>query len=166
MTKSAVISACGQYRYELWRRWAEGPHVLFIMLNPSTADGQVDDPTIRRCVSFAKRWGYGALCVANLFAFRSTDPTQMKKVLDPIGPDNDATLIRLARQAGLVIAAWGSHGSHLGRSKKVLQMLPAVKALHLTQGGDPGHPLYLKGTCEPFCFGLELGSNWNLKPET
>lgn len=152
MTKAAVLSPCGQYRYELWRRWADGPHVLFVMLNPSTADGEHDDATIRKCVNFAKRWGYGSLCVVNLFAFRSPDPREMKAAADPVGPDNDKTLVRLARQAGVIIAAWGAHGSYQQRDKTVLRMLPQVKALHLTQNGAPGHPLYLKGTSEPFPF--------------
>ena len=147
---SAVLSSCGQYRYELWRRWSEGPHVLFIMLNPSTADATKDDATIRKCVAYAKRWGFGALCVGNLFAFRATDPRDMRAATDPIGPENDATLQRLASEAGVIVAAWGAHGTHLGRDKAVSKMLPTINALHVTKDGLPGHPLYLKNDAKPF----------------
>lgn len=147
---SAVLSSCGQYRYELWRRWADGPHVLFIMLNPSTADATNDDATIRKCVAYAKRWGFGALCVGNLFAFRATDPKDMKAAADPIGPENDATLARLASEAGVIVAAWGAHGTHMSRDKAVMKMLPTINALHVTKDGSPGHPLYLKGDSTPF----------------
>jgi len=147
---SAVLSSCGQYRYELWRRWAEGPHVLFIMLNPSTADATNDDATIRKCVAYAKRWGFGALCVGNLFAFRATDPKDMKAAADPIGPENNATLARLASEAGVIVAAWGAHGTHMSRDKAVMKMLPTINALHVTKDGSPGHPLYLKGDATPF----------------
>lgn len=153
---SAVLSSCGQYRYELWRRWAEGPHVLFIMLNPSTADAANDDATIRKCVAYAKRWGFGALCVGNLFAFRATDPKDMKSAADPIGPENDATLARLSSEAGVIVAAWGAHGTHMNRDKAVMKMLPTINALHVTKDGSPGHPLYLKGDSTPFPLNAEL----------
>lgn len=147
---SAVISACGKYRYELWRHWDDKPYCMFVGLNPSTADAMIDDPTIRRCVGFAKAWGYGALCMANLFAWRATDPKDMKAAPEPIGPDNDATLQRLAVGAGIVIAAWGAHGSYRGRAVQVLAILPTLHALKLTQDGSPGHPLYLRGDARPF----------------
>lgn len=150
--KTAVISDCGRYRYELWRRWAEGPHVLFIMLNPSTADAENDDATIRKCIAYAKRWGFGALCVGNLFAFRATDPMEMKAASDPIGPENDASLAKLARSAGVIVAAWGVHGSHMGRATAVAKTLPTIKALHITKDGSPGHPLYLKSDAQPHPF--------------
>lgn len=150
--KTAVISDCGRYRYELWRRWAEGPHVLFIMLNPSTADAENDDATIRKCIAYAKRWGFGALCVGNLFAFRATDPMEMKAASDPIGPENDATLAKLAGSAGVIVAAWGVHGAHMGRAMAVAKTLPTIKALHITKDGSPGHPLYLKSYAQPHPF--------------
>src|SRR5882724_4976365 len=92
----AVLSDCERYRYALWRRWAERPAVLFVGLNPSTADALQDDPTIRRCIRFAKAWGYGALYMGNLFAFRATDPRAMKAEADAVGPDNDGWLRQLA----------------------------------------------------------------------
>lgn len=122
------------------------------MLNPSTADATQDDATICKCVAYAKRWGYAAIGVGNLFAYRATDPKDMKAAADPIGPANDVALARLASQAGVIIAAWGAHGSYMGRAQAVLKLLPPIQALHITRDGAPGHPLYLKGDAMPFEF--------------
>jgi len=149
LIRAATISPCGLYRYELWRIWSMLPAVMFIMLNPSTADGSKDDATIRKCMAYARRWGYGSLCVANLFAYRATDPRDMKAAEDPVGPDNDETLRSLAAGAGLIVAAWGAHGSYQGRDAVVLAMLPKVWCLHQTKSGAPGHPLYLPGDATP-----------------
>ena len=146
-SSGAVISACGRYRYRLWRRWSDGPTCVFIMLNPSTADAESDDPTIRRCIGFAKREGCGGLVVANLFAFRATSPRDMMAADDPVGPENDNHLRWCADLAtGPVIAGWGAHGSFRGRDAAVRRMLDG-KAMHLglTAAGQPRHPLYLKG---------------------
>lgn len=146
--RGARFSPCRRYRYALWRRWGPGPYVLFIGLNPSTADEHADDPTIRRCLGFARAWGYQALVMANLFAWRATDPQEMKRAVAPIGPDNDAVLERLARSAERVVAAWGAQGVHLGRAAAVRQALPGLQVLRLTRTGQPGHPLYLPaGLC-------------------
>lgn len=147
---SASLSPCRRYRYDLWRRWAPGPYAMFIGLNPSTADETQDDPTIRRCIGFAKAWGYSALCMTNLFAFRATDPKEMKAEVDPIGWGNDATIIRLSADAGVVIAAWGVHGTHLDRAADVVKLIPNLQCLGLSKDGHPRHPLYLKADCEPF----------------
>lgn len=152
---SAVFSPCRRYRYELWRRWTEGPFVQFVGLNPSTADETNDDPTIRRCIAFAKSWGYGALCMTNLFAWRATDPADMKQQIEPVGAENDATLLRIGSQAGIIVAAWGSHGSHQGRDGQVKGLLKPLEKLHflsLTKSGAPGHPLYLPKTLVPVKF--------------
>jgi len=146
---SAVLSADRQYRYELWRRWGDGDYCCFIGLNPSTADEKTDDPTIRRCVGFAKSWGYGALCMLNLFAFRATDPSDMKRAVDPVGADNDATLARRTVGAGVVIAAWGVHGAYRDRAREVITNLSDLYCLGLTKAGHPRHPLYLPKTAEP-----------------
>ena len=128
----------------LWREWIGGDgYAMFVGLNPSTADETMDDPTVRRCINFAKAWGYGALCMTNIFAFRATDPADMKAAIDPVGPDNDKTLLEMARSAGVVIAAWGVHGAYLERSAKVHHMLGPLHCLALTKEGHPGHPLYL-----------------------
>lgn len=109
---SASLSSCRLYRYDLWRKWGDEPYCMFVGLNPSTADETQDDPTIRRCVGYAKRWNYGGLCMVNLFAFRATQPKDMMTAKDPIGPDNDRTLKTLSQGAGIVIAAWGKDGNH------------------------------------------------------
>lgn len=145
----ASISTCGLYRYGLFRRWDDGEGVaVFIGLNPSTADAEKDDPTIRRCVAFAKAWGCSRLDMLNLFAFRATDPGVMKKADDPVGPLNDAYL-EMAKSARFVVAAWGVHGTHLGRDKVVRAMLPNLSFLRLTKDGHPGHPLYLPASLTP-----------------
>ena len=118
-------------------------------LNPSTADETQDDPTIRRCQGFARDWGYGGLVMANLFAFRATDPAVMKQAADPVGPDNDEHLLQLASTCPLVVAAWGTHGQHLGRDHQVRELTPNLHCLRLTKEGYPGHPLYLPKSLTP-----------------
>ena len=152
----ADISPCGLYRYRLWRTWSAKPdarRVLFVMLNPSTADGSQDDPTLRRCVGFAHAWGYGALTVCNLFAWRATDPSELLvRGVDRVGPENDAALALAAQDAHLVVAAWGAFRGTTHRAPAVLAALRqrhAVHALGLTRGGDPKHPLYLPGDLKP-----------------
>ena len=152
--RSAEISECGTYRYSLRRQWAEGYQVLFVMLNPSTADALAGDPTIRRCVGFAKSWGFSQLAVANLFALRSTDPHVLMRCgdIDPVGPRNDEAIIGLAEESTMIVAAWGNHGIFLGRSKEVRRILGATSCLYhlgLTKSGQPRHPLYLPGDTQP-----------------
>lgn len=133
-----------EYRYTLWRLWAlERGLVQFIGLNPSTADETNDDPTIRRCIGFAKAWGYGGICMTNLFAFRATRPSDMTREREPVGPDNDGWLAETANVASLTVAAWGVRGSHLGRDRQVQALIPNMKCLGLTKQGHPAHPLYL-----------------------
>ena len=143
--RSAVISPCGLYRYRLGRRWSDGPAVMFLMLNPSVADAEQPDPTMTRCVNYAKAWGYPALVIGNLFALRSTDPKALYRAADPIGPDNDRHLVETAAEAGLIIGAWGNNGLHMGRDVAVRRLIPGMKALAFTGLGQPGHPLYLRG---------------------
>lgn len=150
--RSAVISACGNYRYELWRRWSDERACVFIGLNPSTADATLDDPTIRKCIGYARRWGYGALCMVNLFAWRATDPRDMLTAADPVGPANDYHLNKATAEAHMIIAAWGAHGGHMDRDREVIAMFPRLHALHRTKSGAPGHPLYLPGNAAPFLF--------------
>ncbi len=157
--KSAILSPCQRYRYELWRRWSDAPACVFIGLNPSTADASRDDPTIRKCVGFAQRWGYGALCMLNLFAFRATVPGDMLAAVDPIGPENNATLARVAGMAPLVIAAWGNHGRHLDRDRRVMDMFPSLHCLRVNQNGSPVHPLYQPGDATPLRYNRPLLAN-------
>ncbi len=147
--RTASFSADRRYRWTLRRRWGPGAYAAFIGLNPSTADETQDDPTIRRCIGFARAWGFDALCMVNLFAYRATDPAEMKRAIDPVGDLNDATLIDVARDAGMVVAAWGAHGTHMGRDKSVRSLIPKLHFLRLTKDGHPGHPLYLPASLEP-----------------
>ncbi len=146
----AVISACGCYRYALWRRWGQSPKELLVVgLNPSRADGAVDDPTLRRCLGYARAWGFSGLRLANLFAWRSSDPAALHRVPDPVGPEADPWLARLAEGAALVLAAWGNGGRLRGRSQVVRPRLPLVQVLRLTRLGEPAHPLYLPAALRP-----------------
>lgn len=151
--RSAVISPCGAYRYRLGRRWGEGPSVLWICLNPSTADATRDDPTLRRLIGFSRAWGYGGLRLGNLFALRSTDPHELYRAPDPIGPDNDDHLRAMAGGVSLIVAAWGNHGIVRGRGRVVRSMFPGMKVLGLTKIGEPRHPLYAAGDLTPIDWG-------------
>jgi hypothetical protein len=133
------------YRYELTRVWDDrSPQVLFVMLNPSTADSRADDPTIRRCRDFARDWNCGGLTVANLFALRATDPKQLARHADPVGEDNDSTLARLARSHPFVVVAWGAGRTHVNRGRLVAAMFERAQCLGVTRAGDPRHPLYVR----------------------
>lgn len=153
MNKSATFSACRKYRYTLWRCW-EGlfwrpGYVMFIGLNPSTADETNDDPTIRRCIRYTRDWDYSGLCMTNLFAFRATSPDDMKAVDNPIGPDNNRTLIDMAEYAEVVVAAWGNDGAYRERGETVGKMIPNLSYLKLTKNGFPAHPLRLPKGLKP-----------------
>lgn len=148
-----AFSPCRTYRYSLVHEWdRELPRVAFIMLNPSTADENALDPTLRRCLSFARSWGYGSFEIGNVFAFRATDPKAMKAAADPFGPDNAAHLMRMTRDTSLVVAAWGVHASHRDGDRVAFRCVPHGKTLHalaVTKGGAPSHPLYLRGDLRP-----------------
>jgi hypothetical protein len=154
VSRDARISECGRYRYTLSRTWSHSevvrPTIInFIMLNPSVANAEIDDPTIRRCIGYAKGWSYGGLVVTNLYAFRATDPKDLwaARHHERVGPDNDRTLIEAATLADLVICAWGVHGTRDGRGSAVRRMLRdagvTTYRLALTGKGEPAHPLYL-----------------------
>ncbi len=148
MIRTAGFSQCRKYRYELWRIWGKSSfasHAMFLGLNPSTADETNDDPTVRRCIQYAKDWGYGGMCMTNIFAFRATDPKVMKAYPKPVGPINDLALRHVATSAHVIIAAWGNHGDHLGRGATVRRLLEGeLHVLGLTKSGNPRHPLYLR----------------------
>jgi hypothetical protein len=150
----AVFSPCRRWRTLLWRRWDDArPVANFLMLNPSTADEAKLDPSCTRARVYAGKWGYGGLIVTNLFGWRSTDPKAMLLVKEPIGRDNDAAILRAAREAAIVVCAWGNHGAHKGRSSEVVEFLKNGKielhVLRLNSSGEPAHPLYLPGSLEP-----------------
>ena len=141
------------YRYLLVRTWASGPRVLFVMLNPSTATEAQNDPTVERCERRARALGFGSFAVANIFAYRATDPKVMRAVVDPGGPENDAVIGQSAAQADRVICAWGTHGLHLGRGAAVEGLLRQAGLplyhLGLSKGGFPKHPLYIGYDTQP-----------------
>jgi hypothetical protein len=143
----ALFSRCRRWRYLLWRRWAEGPAANFLMLNPSTADEVRLDPTCARARAYAEAWGFGALIVTNIFGWRSTDPALLRRVRDPVGSGNDAAIVRAAREAALVVCAWGNHGAHQQRSTEIRELLKRreLHVLKLNGSGEPAHPLYLRG---------------------
>lgn len=155
----AAFSEDRQHRYTLWRRFSADVRysqmVAFIGLNPSTADETKNDPTVSRCIKFAKRWGGHGMVMLNAFAYRATDPQDMK-IQGPraCGPDNDAAIEAIVRVMGTVVCCWGVHGRFLGRDKEVLALLARVapqKTFHLgrTKNGNPKHPLYLRGDTVP-----------------
>ena len=139
---SAVISDCGKYRYTLTRKWGDGPTVLWVMLNPSTADAENNDPTIRRCVGFSQREGFGSLIVENLYAYRATDPRALAKIsaIEAYGPENFSRTVISVACAALVICAWGTlGGSRVPNSLKSVSLF----CLGRTKHGSPKHPLYV-----------------------
>ena len=146
---SATISECGRYRYDLHRSLGSVLRgykpMFFVMLNPSTADASLDDPTIRRCKAFAKREGATHLVVLNLFALRSTDPSGLAIDHDPIGPNNDAFLEKFLRPGSdWNVAAWGSHPFAKNRAREIQLRYGPFKCLGMTKDGSPRHPLYVK----------------------
>ncbi len=155
---SAVLSEDERYRYHLCRWWGDGRRVVFVMLNPSTADADVDDPTVRKCMGFARRWGFDGIDVVNLYAFRATKPEKLavarSLAIDVIGASNNAFLTALARQAheqnAPLIGAWGAHAEPT-RVQSVLRLphFDRLHALALTKTGQPGHPLYLPNDSAP-----------------
>ena len=160
MQKDATFSKDRTYRYTLHRTWDERKGVcLFLMLNPSTADENVLDATITRCLKFAGKWGYGGLAVGNLFSLRSTDSDGLLKVVDPVGPDNDLALHELVMGADQIIAAWGTFSKlkHIlkPRIKAVKDILDfhgkcdKIHALQINKNGSPRHPLYTHGESKP-----------------
>jgi len=153
----AIFDINGKYRYSLWRAWsAYHPRIAFVLLNPSTADEQRNDPTIRRCMGFARTWNFGSVEVVNLFAYRATDCRELLKKDDPVGEENNYYLIQAVERCSTVVVGWGTRGTLLGRDGKVLSLLADTKdvfCLGITKDGQPRHPLYVKGdsVLVPYC---------------
>jgi len=151
---TAIYSDCERYRYALTREWdAAGKRVLFIMLNPSKATEVQNDPTVERCERRARTLGFGAFRVVNIFAWRETDPTLLKRAVEPVGADNDAVLADSCGWANQIICGWGAHGDYLGRGAATAKVLRSTGhklfALGLTQAGHPRHPLYIAYRTQP-----------------
>ena len=146
----AIFSACMKYRYVLWRTWNEcKDKVLFICLNPSTADAHHNDPTVRRCIGFARAWNFGGMYLCNLFGLRATHPIHLHYAADPVGPDNDRVLADCATKARIIVAAWGNGGTYKGRDRAVQDAYPNYSIIGWTGKGSPRHPLYAPYTCQP-----------------
>jgi len=150
----AIYSDCEQYRYALTRVWKfEASRLVFVMLNPSTATEVQNDPTVERCERRARTLGFGSLQVTNIFAWRDTDPKKMRTAKEPIGPDNDKTIMEACSWGDQIIAAWGTHGAHLNRGVQVKQILLSsdkpVFHLGISKGGHPKHPLYIAYSQKP-----------------
>jgi len=149
ITGGATFDDGGAYRYSLWRSWAAGPRIAFVLLNPSTADATADDPTVRRCLGFARALGFGSLEVVNVCALRSPHPSALLRHPDPVGPANAETIARALAGADMVIAGWGNEGA------RFIPLLPAniwaadLHCLGLTKLGQPRHPLYLPAASQP-----------------
>ncbi|MFL2873759.1 MAG: DUF1643 domain-containing protein [Pseudohongiellaceae bacterium] len=147
------FSRCRNYRYSLQRAWAQreenSNQVLFIGLNPSTADSKSDDPTIRRCVNFASSWGFNAMEVVNLFSFRATYPRDLFEAELPIGSRNDFWINNAYKRSTLTIACWGSMGNYKNRSKKITNSLDNLFCIKKNKDGTPSHPLYLNSQSTP-----------------
>lgn len=154
---SAVFGGINdEYRYRLVREWDTSlPAVMFVMMNPSTADPVYDDPTVAKCRRYAEDWGYGSLLVGNTFAYRATDQKRLLAASDPIGPDNDTHLQDMANRASLLVFAYGKpHRSLRARGPAVARLLSqnSARTLHVLQlcaDGTPSHPLYLRGSLKP-----------------
>lgn len=147
--RTAKFSPDRIHRYSLTRKWStKKPACMFIGLNPSTADEHLDDPTIRRCMRFAKDWGFGELVMTNIFAFRATLPADMKNAADPVGPDNDREILVCAKLSEKIVAAWGEHGMFMARDVAVIQLLRSegfeICCLGRNKSRQPKHPLYLR----------------------
>jgi hypothetical protein len=147
--RTALFDATGRYRYRLGRRWqAQGPEIAFVMLNPSRANAECDDPTLRACMQFAQRWAYGSLVVVNLFGYCTAHPAELKTVSDPVGPENDRYLTAAVGRSHQVVLAWGNDGGFGGRDRTILHKLKAhsskLTCLQLNRSGQPRHPLYIR----------------------
>ena len=166
VTSGCILSDCKRYRYSLTRSWdSSKPRVMFMMLNPSTADGEKDDPTIRRCIGFAKSWGFGSIEVGNLFAFRATMPEHLILEKDPVGPENRQWVNAAAQFAQMIVCAWGNRdivkrlSSKLGDDFIPMDWLDKLHYIELSLSGTPKHPLYLKKSLHPQKFDISLLRN-------
>lgn len=152
-SSTATFSDDMKYRYVLERAWsATKGRCVFICLNPSTADEVKNDPTVSRCLNYAKSWGYGSFVMLNAFALRSTDPGNLYGDPDPVGPENDKWILEEIKKASIIIAAWGTHAKLDRRHEKLMDMLPDLFCLGTTKDGYPKHPLYLSKGEKPVAY--------------
>ena len=161
MHRTALFSRDRRYRYRLGRRWGDGAAACFVLLNQSTADETLNDPTVRRCIGFAQALGYGALEVVNLYAYVATDPTELRRAGYPVGRYNDRHIEVAVRECERVVLAWGVHAARLERRREVLELLQRMgiepHCLRLTASGQSEHPLRLPQGCGLVRFQPEVG---------
>ena len=149
----ADFSKCRKYRYTLWRTWdVSKPKVMFLGLNPSTADEVKNDPTVTRCINYSKRWGYGGMYMMNIFSFRTTYPIELKKATNPIGDKNNFWIKKIYRNVDKCIGAWGNDGEFKNRSEDIFKLIPKLYCLKINSSGQPAHPLYLKSDLKPVLY--------------
>lgn len=169
--RGCILSDCGSYRYRLWREWDRTqPTLVFLMLNPSTADHLTNDATIARCMTRAMAGGFGRLDVVNLFPLRATNPDELLTHPDPIGPKGggisaDGAILDALERASTVICAWGSHAAASSRAAEVVRLISMVgwrnRLMHLglNKDGSPKHPLYIAASTKPKPFTLPGAGN-------
>lgn len=148
---SAQFDRTGRYRFSLHRRWETGQGLAtFVMLNPSSADHQKNDPTISRCIQLSRHWGFSGLNVVNLFAYRTASPAHLRKIVRPIGKENDSHILANARSASRIILGWGNHGCWKERDQHVISLLADFDlwCIGITKSGQPKHPLYATANIE------------------
>ena len=146
-TSGATLSKCRKYRYVLWRIWDKSlPTIMFIGLNPSTANETQNDPTILKCIQYCKRWDFGGFYITNLFAYRSSSPDILKKSKKPIGSKNDYWVLKTAKSSEKIVACWGEHGDFKDRDKALKKQFDRLYCLKVNKSGQPAHPLYLKSS--------------------
>jgi hypothetical protein len=151
--RGAVFSDDRLYRYALWRNWGdEGGRVMFVGLNPSTADETVDDPTIRRCTGYASDWGFSGLLIGNLFAYRATRPQTLRNAAQPVGNSNEKWLRNMASAANKILVCWGNHGCLLAQDEWFVSHFDRLYCLAINMTGAPAHPLYLRKSLQPHPF--------------
>lgn len=159
LENDAVLSDCGQYRYLLRRTWDRAkPRALLVMLNPSTADAKQDDATIRSCVRLLSGQGYGSMEVVNVFAWRATNPDELAKAEDPLGPQNERVIAAAVGRCDVVVCAWGAHPFAMSKTSFLRSFLrsrkPAIYCFGKTKAGAPKHPLYIKSGTTLETFGV------------
>lgn len=157
--RTTEFSSCRKYRYHLTQVWDNSKsNLIWLLLNPSTADEVKNDPTVERCEKRARMWGFGGVEVFNIFAYRATDPQDMRNASDPVGPDNDYWMRNFALKSRdtTAVVAWGDHGKYMNRGEHVLELLKEhkakFKALKINSSGHPSHPLYLSYKLKPVSF--------------
>ncbi len=149
----ATLSKCRKYRYVLWRKWNKSlPTIMFIGLNPSTANEHENDPTILKCINYSKNWGFGGFYITNLFAYRTFSPAILKKNNSPVGQKNNYWILKTSKLTKKTIACWGDHGTFQDRDVQVKKLISQLYCININKTGQPSHPLYQKSNLKPILY--------------